>query len=223
MRILTIEDDQKLNALIRDLLEKEGYVCVPALDLATASEKLQSEKFDAILLDVMLPDGDGIEFCARVRGDGIDSPILMLTGKQSKKDTIHGLDAGADDYMVKPFSPNELNARLRALLRRPQPTLTSKLVCGDIVMNSTAHTVTRAGKRIELMPKEYSLLEHLLRKKNEVVKKEDLLRHVWGIYSKTSSNRLEVYIRYLREKIDLPFNGESIQTVRGLGYRIIED
>ena len=125
--------------------------------------------------------------------------------------------------MPKPFSPNELKARIRALLRRPQQTIGEEIICGDIKLNVLSHVVTRSGKQVSLMPKEYSLLEYLMRKKNLVVKKEELLRHVWGIYSKTSSNRLEVYIRYLREKIDLPFGQQTIKTVRGLGYKIAED
>lgn len=147
----------------------------------------------------------------------------MLTSKVSTVDKISGLDAGADDYIPKPFSPNELAARIRAVLRRPPSTISEAIVCGDITLNVTARSVYRSGKKVELMPKEFSLLEYLMLRKNHAVAKEELLRHVWGIYSGIGVNRLEVYIRYLREKLDLPFGSNNIQTVRGLGYKIADD
>ncbi len=222
MRILVIEDDKTLSSLITDILEKENYVCDPAFDLQSAKAKLEDDSFDAVLLDIVLPDGNGVEFCGDLRSSGFSTPIIMLTGKRSTKDKVGGLDAGADDYIQKPFSPNELKARLRAVLRRPKQTLAKELVCGDLTLDLVARTVQKNGDIICLMPKEYSLLEYLMRKKNEAVKKEELLRHVWGVYSRTGTNRLEVYVRYLREKLDLPFKTNSIQTVRGVGYRISE-
>ena len=224
MRILIVEDDQKLSQLIVKMLEKDGYVCDTAFELSRASEKINnnSSSFDAILLDVGLPDGNGTEFCKQLRASGITTPIIMLTGRSSTVDKVSGLDAGADDYIPKPFSPNELKARLRAILRRPKSAIADEIVCGEIRLNILARSVEVQGQPVELMPKEFSLLEYLMRKKNEVVKKDELLRHVWGVYSNTSSNRLEVYIRYLREKIDLPFKTNTIQTVRGAGYKIAE-
>ena len=147
----------------------------------------------------------------------------MLTSRVATIDKISGLDAGADDYVPKPFSPNELKARIRAVLRRPEKTLHEELRCGDLIMNTTKHTVHRGGHLISLMPKEYALLEYLLRNSDQPVLKVDLLRHVWGIYSRSGSNRLEVYIRYLREKIDEPFDDPLIKTVRGKGYKISDE
>ncbi len=220
MRILIVEDDKTLSRIIRDLLETNGYVTDAAHDISSGHDKAVNQTYDALLLDVMLPDGNGMELCSQLRNEGVHAPIIMLTGRSSTQDTIGGLDSGADDYIVKPFKPSELIARLRAVLRRPQQTFHEELTCGDITLSVASHSVTRNGKEIELMPKEYSLLEYLIRNKNVAVKKEELLRHVWGIYSRTSSNRLEVYIRYLREKLDIPFNKNSIQTVRGLGYKL---
>lgn len=224
MRILLVEDDQKLNKLIQSLLRKQSYVCEFATTVLEARQKMTSnDDFDMIILDLVLPDGDGVTYCKELRSQGVNTPILMLTSKSSTVDKVSGLDAGADDYMPKPFSPNELTARIRALLRRPTQTLSEVIVCGDVSLNVRSHSVKRAGTTIKLMPKEYSLLEYMIRKKNQVIKREDLLRHVWGVYSKTSSNRLEVYIRYLREKIDVPFGANSIQTIRGSGYKIADD
>ena len=223
MRILLVEDDTTLSKLITDMLESDKYVCDSASTIEQADAKISKGGYDLIILDVILPDGDGVGFCKSLRSDGIHTPILMLTAKSSTIDKVTGLDAGADDYMPKPFSPNELKARLRALLRRPSQSLGEEIICGDITLNSLSHTVRRGDQKLDLMPKEYSLLEYLMRKKNQVVKKEELLRNVWGIYSRTSSNRLEVYIRYLREKLDQPFGGNAIQTVRGMGYKIADD
>jgi DNA-binding response OmpR family regulator len=223
MRILLVDDDQKLNNLVSEMLKQDHHICSYAITIEAAEEKLETDSFDLILLDVMLPDGDGISFCKTLRSRDIETPILMLTSKGSTVDKVSGLVAGADDYLPKPFSPNELRARVRALLRRPQTTLSEQLECGEITLNTTSHSVMHAGTKLDLMPKEYSLLEYLLRKKNAVVKKEELLRHVWGVYSRTSSNRLEVYIRYLREKIDIPYGTNLIQTVRGMGYKIADE
>lgn len=223
MHILLIEDDTKLSRLVAKALEADGYVCDNASTIESARRKIDKDGYDLIILDLVLPDGDGVDYCREIRASAVSTPVLILTSRSRTIDKISGLDAGADDYMPKPFSPNELKARIRALLRRPQQTIGEEIICGDIKLNVLSHVVTRSGKQVSLMPKEYSLLEYLMRKKNLVVKKEELLRHVWGIYSKTSSNRLEVYIRYLREKIDLPFGQQTIKTVRGLGYKIAED
>lgn len=224
MRILLVEDDQRLNQIIGAFLKKESYVCDFSTSLGDARKNLVTgDEYDLVILDIVLPDGDGVEYCQELRSSGIELPILMLTSRKTATDKVTGLDAGADDYMPKPFSPNELQARIRALLRRPKHTIGEEIICGDVKLNVLSHSVKKDGKRIDLMPKEYSLLEYLMRKKNQVVKKEELLRHVWGVYSRTSSNRLEVYIRYLREKIDLPYGSSMIQTIRGMGYKIADD
>lgn len=224
MRILIIEDDIKLQKILGAYLEKELFVVEGASSLQQAKEKLShDERFDLIILDLHLPDGSGVDFCKQLRGQALHTPILMLTSRGSTVDRVTGLDAGADDYVPKPFSPNELMARIRALLRRPVQTLGEVIQCGDITMNILSKTVKTESNHIELMPKEYCLLEYLMRHKNQAVRKEELLRNVWGVYSNTSSNRLEVYIRYLREKLDGASTQASIQTVRGTGYMIADE
>jgi DNA-binding response OmpR family regulator len=144
----------------------------------------------------------------------------MLTGFDSVSERVSGLDAGADDYLVKPFEGSELLARLRAILRRPNQTISNELEVGDLKLDIVAHEVERMGTAIKLMPKEFALLEYLMRRAGQAISRDDLLQHVWGIYSRNTSNRLEVYVRYLREKIDDPFENKLIQTVRGTGYKI---
>jgi len=224
MYVLLVEDDTELNRLMRKLLEKEGYACDLANTLERAKEKIKKAvMYDVIILDVVLPDGSGIDLCKELRSEGYDAPILMLTSQSTTVDKVTGLDAGADDYMPKPFSPNELKARLRALLRRPKQQIGEEITCGDVTINTLSHSVKYGNNTIELMPKEYSLLEYLMRKKDQVVRKEEILRHVWGLYSLTSSNKVEVYIRYLRQKIDIPYDTNLIKTVRGAGYKIVDD
>ena len=216
MRILLIEDDSRLSKIITKFLSKELYVCSLARALESADMKLEnSTSFDLIILDLILPDGNGLDYCRKLRENNLDTPILVLTSKSTTADKVDGLDAGADDYLPKPFSPTELLARIRALLRRPKSVLGETISCGDAALNVLSHTVKKGDQQIQLMPKEFSLLEYLIRKQNQIIKKEELLRHVWGVYSKTSSNRLEVYIRYLREKLDIPFGCNKILTVRG--------
>jgi DNA-binding response OmpR family regulator len=224
MRILLVEDDHKLTTLIQDFLEKDSYAVDSAASVEQANSKIEtSDSFDLVILDLLLPDGDGASLCADLRKREISTPILMLTSKTSVADKVLGLDAGADDYLPKPFNPGELKARIRALTRRPRTRLGEILSVGTLKLNTIAHSVKVGEQNVELMPKEYALLEYLMRNKNQVVKKDELLRNVWGIYSRNSSNRLEVYIRYLREKLDLAFDTKFIHTVRGSGYRIADD
>lgn len=224
MRILLVEDDQKLRKIISSFLEKEQYVVESAANLQAANDKLaQAEQFDLLILDLILPDGSGIDLCRQLRANKLHTPILMLSTRSATVDKISGLDAGADDYMPKPFSPKELSARIRALLRRPHQALGEVIECGDIKMNMLSRTVKTNDREVRLMPKEYSLLEYLIRHKNQAVRKEELLRNVWGVYSNSSSNRLEVYIRYLREKLHGVAQQASIKTVRGTGYMIADD
>ena len=224
MRVLLVEDDRKLQKIISVFLEKEQYVVEAAASLQDAEAKIaEHEPFDLVILDLILPDGSGIDFCRQLRSNEAHTPILMLSTRSATLDRITGLDAGADDYMPKPFSPKELSARMRALLRRPHQALGEVIACGDIEMNILSKTVKTNDQEVRLMPKEYSLLEYLIRHKNQAIRKEELLRNVWGVYSNTSSNRLEVYIRYLREKLHGVAQQASIRTIRGTGYMIADD
>lgn len=222
MRVLLIEDDPKLGPTLAKLLRKQGYTTDLVKDGQVGKEKAISDEFDIIILDLNLPSLDGIKVCQTIRDTGISTPVLMVTSRNQMLEKIKGLDVGADDYLTKPFHTGELFARIRALMRRPEKTLKTRLVFGDIVMDSSAHSVTKAGKTVTLMPKEYALLEYLLRNADRAVTRDELLRHVWGVYSNNSSNRLEVYIRYLRSKLDKPFKSNYINTVRGVGYRLVE-
>jgi DNA-binding response OmpR family regulator len=220
MRILVVEDDAQVARQIARVLEHAHFVVDKAGSSEIVPEKLQKNEYDLLLLDVSLPGKDGLTLCKELRAEGQNIPILMLTAHDTQLDKVAGLNAGADDYIAKPFGPDELIARIRAVLRRPQQTLTNKLIAGDLELDLVAHTVRRGDELIEVMPKEFALLEYLMRKKGEVLTKNDLLAHVWGVYSNTSSNRLEVYIRYLREKIDDPYENKLIHTVRGAGYKL---
>lgn len=220
MRVLFVEDDNKLAKLIKKLLLINKYVVDHVEDGKIAEQKALENNYDVIILDLTLPSRDGVKVCKAIRKNEINTPVLMLTGRSGPNDRVVGLDSGADDYLIKPFDPDELLARIRALLRRPQNALPSKLVVEDLVLDPASHTVSRGKKSIDLMPKEYSLLEFLMRRANQAVTKTELLSHVWGVYSHSSSNRLEVYIRYLREKVDEPFETNLINTVRSVGYRL---
>jgi len=222
MRALLIEDDPKLGPTLAKLLRKQGYSTDLQKDGLVGLDRALNQKYDIMLLDLNLPNKDGLEICQGVREAKISTPILMLTSRGEILDRVRGLDIGADDYLAKPFSTGELFARMRALLRRPEQTLPAKLSFGDIVLDPATRDVTHEGKSIKLMPKEYALLEYLIRNTDRAVPREELLRHVWGVYSNSSSNRLEVYVRYLRSKLDKPFSTNYISTVRGVGYRLVE-
>ena len=220
MRILIIEDEPRVAKLIKRILASSHHVVDVAHSGEIGIESAQPGKYDAIVLDIGLPDMSGIEVCRQLRANAILTPILMLTGFDSINEKVSGLDAGADDYLIKPFEASELLARLRALLRRPNQTLADELEVADLKLDVVSQEVKRKGRSIKLMPKEFALLEYLMRRAGQAISKDDLLQHVWGIYSRNTSNRLEVYIRYLREKVDDPFDNKLIQTVRGTGYKI---
>lgn len=220
MRILVVEDDTQVAKQVVKVIEHAKYVADSVSDSDLVAEKVATNSYDLILLDIGLPGKDGLTLCKELRADGCSLPIIMLTAHNTEIDKVAGLNAGADDYIAKPFGPEELMARIRAVLRRPQQTLKNTIEVGDLELDLVAHTVKRGNEVIQMMPKEFVLLEYLMRKQNEVLTKHDLLAHVWGIYSRTSSNRLEVYIRYLREKIDDPYETKLIHTVRGRGYKI---
>jgi two-component system, OmpR family, response regulator len=223
MRVLIVEDDARMAAAIRRGLRAEGVVA----DVATRGEDALwmagSTEFDAVVLDLMLPGIDGFETCARLRGDGVWVPIIMLTARDAIEDRVRGLDEGADDYLVKPFSLAELLARLRALARRGKAERPLALEAGDLRMDPATQQVWRGDQEIQLSRKEFVLLETFMRHPGEVLTRYQLLERAWDYDYENRSNVVEVYIRYLREKIDRPFGVESIQTVRGAGYRLRED
>ena len=208
--------------LIRRGLKEDGF----AVDLAKSGEDALwmagSTPFDAVVLDVMLPGIDGFETCRRLREDEVWAPILMLTARDSIEDRVAGLDQGADDYLVKPFSFAELSARLRALIRRGDSERPTVLRVGDLELNPATRRVTRDGTPIDLSPKEFALLETFMRKPGAVFSRLDLLEHAWAYDYENRSNIVDVYVRYLRRKIDRPFGCDSIETVRGAGYRLRE-
>jgi two-component system OmpR family response regulator len=174
--------------------------------------------YDVVILDVMIPPPDGVEVCRALREDGHWTPVLMLTGRDGVGDRIRGLDAGADDYLVKPFDYGELIARLRALVRRGAPERPALLAVGDLEVDPAAHTVTRAGQLVELTSREFALLEFLVRRAGEVVSRTELLEHVWDQHFIGSTNIVDVYVSYLRRKLEDPFGRPLIRTVRGVGY-----
>jgi two-component system, OmpR family, response regulator len=223
MRVLVVEDDVPMAAAIRRGLRAEGV----AADVATRGEDALwmagSTEFDAVVLDVMLPGIDGFETCRRLREDGVWAPILMLTARGAIEDRVRGLDQGADDYVVKPFSLAELLARLRALVRRGSVERPAELEVGDLRMDPATHQVWRGDTEIRLSAKEFALLETFMRRPGEVLSPFQLLEHVWDYEYENRSNVVQVYIRYLREKVDRPFGAESIQTVRGAGYRLAKE
>ncbi|HEY7399761.1 MAG TPA: response regulator transcription factor [Actinomycetota bacterium] len=220
MRVLVVEDHARMAAVISRGLREEGY----AVDVAASGEDgtwLATENdYDAIVLDVMLPGIDGFETCRRLRDAGRWAPVLMLTARDAVEDRIHGLDAGADDYLTKPFSFAELLARIRALLRRGVAERPPALQAGDLMLDPARRVVQRHGVRVDLTAKEFALLEFFLRHPDEVLSRSRIIEHVWDFAFEGDSNIVDVYVRYLREKVDRPFGLESIETVRGAGYRL---
>jgi len=220
MRVLIVEDEVKMASLIRRGMREEGL----AADVATRGEDAiwmaGATEYDAVVLDVMLPGIDGFETCRRLRADGVWAPILMLTARDSVADRVAGLDGGADDYLTKPFSFAELLARLRALARRGSVEKPAVLEVGDLRLDPAARRVTRGGEEIALSAKEFALLEAFMRRPGDVLSRFQLLEQAWDYEYENRSNIVDVYIRYLREKVDRPFGVESIETVRGAGYRL---
>jgi DNA-binding response OmpR family regulator len=223
MRILVVEDSQTIAGAIKEGLEQEGYAVDVEYDGESGLRAALYEPYDVIVLDVMLPSKDGIAVCRELRENKVSTPVLMLTAKTQNGDVVTGLDAGADDYLGKPFSFDVLLARLRALLRRPKEALQDTLTVADIELDTASRTVTRAGKAVDLSRKEYAILEYLMRNPGRACSKEEIMQHVWDFDADILPNTLEVFITYLRAKIDKPFNQPLIQTVRGFGYKISED
>jgi two-component system, OmpR family, response regulator len=220
MRVLVVEDEVKMARLIRRGLREEGM----AVDVTERGEDALwmagSTEYDAVVLDVMLPGIDGFETCRRLRGDGVWAPVLMLTARDAVEDRVAGLDRGADDYLVKPFSFAELLARLRALARRGPVERPVLLQVGDLRMDPATHQVWRGDEEVALSAKEFALLEAFMRRPGEVLSRLQLLEHAWDYSYENRSNVIDVYVRYLRRKIDRPFGRDTIDTVRGAGYRL---
>ena len=223
MRVLVVEDEVKMAALLQRGLREEGYAVDVASDGSEALWLATENGYDAIVLDVMLPDVDGFEVCRKLREAGRWSPVLMLTARDGVPDRVAGLDAGADDYLTKPFSFAELLARLRALVRRGAPERPAVLRVGDLVLDPATRRVARNGTPVELTAREFALLEFFMRHPGEVLSRTRLIEHVWDFAFEGDSNVVDVYVRYLREKIDRPFARDSIETVRGAGYRLREE
>jgi two-component system OmpR family response regulator len=220
MRVLVVEDNPKMGALLRRGLLEDGH----AADVTRAGDEAlwmaQAVEYDAIVLDVMLPGLDGFEVCRQLRSDGVWSPVLMLTARDAVEDRVAGLDAGADDYLPKPFSFSELLARLRALARRGAAERPTVVEVGDLRLDPAARRVWRDGSEIQLSAKEFALLEAFMQRPDQVLSRDRLLEHAWDFAYEPRSNVVDVYVRYLREKIDRPFGRSSLETVRGMGYRL---
>jgi two-component system, OmpR family, response regulator len=223
MRILVVEDELKMASLLRRGLAEEGH----AVDVArTGDDALWmagAAEYDAIVLDLMLPGMDGIEVCRRVRESGVWVPVLMLTARDAVDDRVAGLDAGADDYLAKPFSFAELLARLRALVRRGGVERPAVLEVGDLRLDPATRQVWRGPTEINLSAKEFALLETFMRRPGQVLSRYQLLEHAWDYGYENRSNVVDVYVRYLRDKVDRPFERDSLETVRGAGYRLRKD
>ncbi len=220
MRILVVEDEHRIARAIKEGLEQETYAVDVEFDGTSGYGAASAESYDLIILDVMMPGMDGFEVCKKLRTEGNHTPIIMLTAKDQTRDIVKGLDTGADDYLPKPFSFEVLLARVRALLRRPVQSLGESLQVGDLTLDTTAKQVSRAGKPIQLSSKEYALLEYLMRNQGRILSKNNIITHVWDFDADILPNTVEVFMTYLRSKVDKPFKTPLLQTVRGFGYKI---
>ncbi len=222
MEILLVEDEARVARLVERTLVEGGHRVEVAYDGATGLARAMAGAHELIVLDILLPGTDGLDVCRTLRRRGVRTPILMLTARDAVADRVRGLDAGADDYLVKPFALEELRARVRALERRAGDGTEESLQVGDLTLDLGRHEARRAGRTIELTAKEFQLLAYLMRAPGRVLTKERIADHVWGYDSEATSNVVEVYIHYLRDKIDRGFPRPRIRTVRGVGYTIKE-
>lgn len=222
MRILVVEDEKKVAAFIKKALEEEYYSVDVAYDGKDAGNYVFNDEYDLIILDIMLPFKDGITVLKEMRQEKISTPVLMLTSKSEVPDRVLGLDTGADDYLAKPFALDELLARTRALIRRKSSDKQNVLTASDLTLDLQTHKVIRAGTEIFLTPKEYSILEYLIRNKNRVISRTKLSEHVYDYHFDSDTNVIDVYINKLRNKIDKDFETQILHTVRGVGYIIKE-
>ena len=223
MKILLAEDEVDLNNVVTRYLKKNGYSVDSVLDGEEALDYLEYGEYDLVILDIMMPKVDGFEVIKKLRNKGNHTSILMLTARDSADDKVKGLDLGADDYIVKPFDFNELLARIRAVVRRKYGNSSNKLVIGDLILDTSEKSVTRAGKQIELTGKEYEVLEYLMQSKNRILSREQIKEHVWDFDYEGDSNIIDVLIKNIRKKIDIETGKQIIYTKRGLGYVIKED
>lgn len=223
MRLLVVEDEADLNRVISKRLENEGYSVDRCFDGEEAIDFINAGDFDAIIMDVMMPKMSGIEVLKNIRNNANTTPVLLLTAKDSIDDRVEGLDAGADDYLIKPFAFQELLARIRVMTRKSAGNSTNVFVAGDLVMDTKSHVVTRAGEEISLSAKEFDILEYLIRNKDIVLSREKIENHVWNFDYEGGTNVIDVYIRYLRKKIDDPYEKKLIHTIRGKGYVLREE
>ena len=222
MRILVVEDEEKLAKSLKKALEAESYAVDVALDGEEGYEMAGVEEYDLVILDLGLPSLDGVEVAKKLREEKVKTPILMLTARDTTENKIQGLDSGADDYLVKPFEFEELIARIRALLRRGPKNPDLILKVGTLTLDPTGHIVKRGNRELRLSAKEYALLEYLMRNSGQILSKSQLIEHVWDSELNPFSNVVDVYIGYLRNKIDKPFPKENplVITIKGIGYRI---
>lgn len=223
MRILVVEDERDLNAIITRKLQSDGYSVDSCFDGEEATDCMQVAEYDGVILDIMMPGKDGLTVLREMRDKGDRTPVLLLTAKDAVSDKVKGLDLGADDYLVKPFSFAELTARIRAMLRKHTSAVSSVISVGDLTVDTASHRVVRSGKTIELSAKEYALLEYMVRNSGVVLSREKIENHIWNFDYDGGTNVIDVYISYLRKKIDSGFDRKLIHTVRGSGYVIREE
>jgi two-component system, OmpR family, response regulator len=221
MRVLLVEDEPRLSQTLSMGLKAEGFVVATASNGVEGLHQASESDFDVIVLDIMLPGLSGYEVLRRMRAKEVWTPVLMLTAKDGEYDETDAFDLGADDYLTKPFSYKVLVARLRALVRRGAPARPVVLTAGTLSLDPSRHLVQRDTTRIELTPREYGVLEYLMRNRDTVVAKSDILRNVWDAHHDGPDNVVEVYVGYLRRKIDVPFGTNTIETIRGVGYRLM--
>ncbi|HEY8369602.1 MAG TPA: response regulator transcription factor [Thermodesulfobacteriota bacterium] len=220
MRVLVVEDERKVASFVQRSLEEEGFAVDVAYDGRVGLERALATDYDAVVLDVMLPEKDGLAVVSAMREEGRRTPVLLLTARQAVGDRVKGLDAGADDYLVKPFAVEELLARVRALIRRKDGIRPGPLTVGDLVLDPDTRRARRGDREIELTAKEYALLDYFMRNAGRVLTRAMIAEHVWNVDFDTFSNVIDVYVNYLRNKIDAPFDTKLIKTVRGMGYMI---
>lgn len=220
MRVLVVEDEKDLNSIICSKLVKEGYNVDACYDGQAALDYMEAENYDGAIMDIMIPNKDGITVLREMRNAGIQVPVLFLTAKTETQDIVRGLDAGASDYMTKPFEFSELMARLRVMLRTQNPVNENVITCGSLVVDMNNRQAIRDGKVIDLTVREYAILEYLARNRNVVVTREQIRVNIWNIDDDVNSNVIDVYIRYLRRKIDDNYEEKLIHTVRGVGYKL---
>lgn len=220
MRVLVVEDNKRLQASLKRILQEEGYTVDVSADGQDAEELATLTSYDLLLLDIMLPEKDGMEVCASLRKKKVNVPILMLTARDALDDRVRGLDSGADDYLIKPFEVDELLARVRALLRRNSHDRSPLLRVADLTIDPATREVQRAGDLIEVTSKEYALLELFMRHPGHIITREQVTESLWNYDHVVTSNAIDVYIRRLRRKIDDPYNTKLFETIRGAGYRL---